>query len=133
MNAWLITVIGAAIIIAAYIRSRRYDRLLKTGKEAEGVVFDFENSRNADGDISSYPVVRFVTDKRQWITKTADVSISYLKQGDKLSVIYNPLNPGDFTIKSTTVAIFPVILAITGALLLVGGAIAILFPGLFNK
>ncbi len=80
----------------------RYDRLRKEGRETEGIVFDIESSNSYNENSNSttyYPIVRFVTDKQDWITEKSEIS-GFYKPGDRVTVVYNPNNPRDFTIKS---------------------------------
>lgn len=63
------------------------DHLLLNGKTADAIIFS--NNRNNKG--MHYPVVRFLTHNKEWITK--ELSIGYnpaKKEGTKIRVIYDP-------------------------------------------
>lgn len=125
----ILIVIGIAFIAGGNLRDKKYKKLLKTGKQADGVIFELATTHQGNID---YPVIRFVTDKQEWITKTADIALSSFKEGDKVTVLYNPANPDDFTIKSATSSLINPLFIIIGALLVVAGIAVFLFPRLMQ-
>lgn len=70
-----------------------------------------------NGTISYYPVICFVTDKQEWITKKATVSGVY-QPGDKLTVVYYPDNPSEFFIRSGNTYTVIIIMILAGILFL---------------
>ncbi|SHH28872.1 Protein of unknown function [Chryseolinea serpens] len=96
--------ISAGFLILGVYFWQKGNHLLKNGKKAEAIVFsnNFEASHNGGGVY--YPVVRFLTDKQEWITQELSVGTSPKKrEGTKLQVIYDPENPTDVQINSTFV------------------------------
>ncbi len=97
------------MIISLFYKSKTKN-LEKTGERCEGIIFklDYSNSFGSDTTSSSTKnkiTVRFVTNKKEWITEDlhTDFMISYTgqyKEGEKVAVIYNPENPSEFTIET---------------------------------
>jgi hypothetical protein len=87
----LIIVCSAIAIFMGAMQLEKSNHLLATGKKADAVIFSnvFKSNRRA-----GFPVVRFLTDKKEWITQ--ELSIGYYpvkEEGTKLEVIYDPANP----------------------------------------
>src|SRR5882757_5441527 len=85
--------IGA--MTAGILLWQKGNHLLTTGKKAEAIIFKNHYKRGSDIEFDAYyPVVRFLTDKQEWITQ--ELSIGYSpakKEGTKLKVIYDPDDP----------------------------------------
>jgi hypothetical protein len=100
------------------------NHLLTTGKKAKAIIY---KNNSGDGDIY-YPVVRFLTDKQEWITQ--ELSIGYSpakKEGTKLEVIYDPDEPTNVEINSTfQLEILPRMLVVIGVCGLVFGVLELL-------
>ena len=98
----LLIIISLAVIVIAIIALSKYKKISTNGIEADAIIFDIESSP-ANGDTTiTFPIVRFVTEKNEWITQKAAVSIipySY-KKGQSVVVVYCKDNPSDFFIKS---------------------------------
>jgi len=77
--------------------------MIANGMEAEGIIFDMVTRSGAYGG-ANHPVVRFLTRDDVWITETYDIgsSVTFLKRGEKLNVIYNPEDPKEFILKTDT-------------------------------
>ncbi len=67
------------------------------------------------------PVIRFVTNKQEWITKTSNMSLPSAKKGDKVTVIYDPENPQNFVVKTSYTNLFVAIFTIGGILAILAG------------
>jgi len=86
------------------------ESLEKTGERCEGIIFKLGYSNSLGSDAGGSVVkdkitVRFVTNKKEWITEdlNIDFMIAYTgqyKEGEKVEVIYNPENPSEFTIET---------------------------------
>ena len=86
------------------------ENLVKTGERCEGIIFKLEYSNSFGSDTTNPTTknkitVRFVTNKKEWITEdlNTDFIISFIgqyKEGEKVAVIYNPDNPSEFTIET---------------------------------
>jgi hypothetical protein len=70
-----------------------------------------------------YPVVRFLTDKQEWITQELNTGYSPAKkEGTKLEIIYDPNDPQSIQINSAfQLKILPRLLIIAGIVLLLFG------------
>jgi hypothetical protein len=119
-------IIAAIIIVVGVMFWNKGGYLLENGKKAGATIIDsvFEQSR--DGGGVHYPVVRFLTDKQEWITKQLDVGYSPAKKtGTKVEVIYDPEEPTNVAINSVfMLAILPRLFVCFG---IVGFVLGILF------
>lgn len=98
----IILIISFGFLIVGTIFWQRGNHLLKNGKKAEAIIFknNFQPSSSGGGG-TYYPVVRFLTEKQEWITQ--ELSIGYSpakKEGTKLQVIYDPEEPTSVEINS---------------------------------
>ncbi len=74
--------------------------LLAKGKKAKAIIFKNNFRSGSDGGVY-YPVVRFLTDKQEWITQELNIGYSPAKlEGTKVEVIYNPDEPTTVEINS---------------------------------
>jgi hypothetical protein len=102
MNSELVILLtSSGFLIAGTILWQKGNHLLKNVKTADAIIFknNFQSSRSAG---LYYPVVRFLTEKQEWITQ--ELSIGYLtakEEGTKLRVIYDPEEPTNVEINST--------------------------------
>jgi cell shape-determining protein MreD len=95
-------ILSFVVILIAIITLTKYKKISATGIEAEGVIFDMESSSTSSDATVTYPIIRFLTEKNEWITQKASVSIipgSY-KKGQTITVVYLKDNPTAFFIKS---------------------------------
>lgn len=107
---YLIIIIGIVSIIISLLRKTKPDNLEKIGARCEGIIFKLGYKNTAGSSLNDSMVkdkitVRFVTEKKQWITEdlNTDYMIAYTgqyKEGDKVVVIYNPDKPSEFTIET---------------------------------
>lgn len=116
--------IGAVLIWLSIKNQSKYKQLLNSGERSEGIVFDLGKNKNSDSN-AQYPIIRFLTKKEVWITKRVDLGISFstYKQGDKVSVIYNPEKPEEFMLESKWQMIASQVLLALGIISLVVGII----------
>ncbi|MBN8721261.1 MAG: DUF3592 domain-containing protein [Sediminibacterium magnilacihabitans] len=90
------------LVLAAIVTLTKYKKISNSGVEVEGIVFDLESSSTTNSPTLTFPVIRFLTKKNEWITQKASVSIipgSY-KKGQKITVVYQIDKPTVFFIKS---------------------------------
>ena len=97
----IILLLSFGFLIIGTILWQKGNHLLANGKKADAIVFknNFQ-SGSSDGGMY-YPVVRFLTEKKEWITQ--ELSIGYSpakKEGTKLQVIYDPEEPTNVEINS---------------------------------
>jgi hypothetical protein len=113
MGELLILVTSAVLIILGAYLSQKGAQLSIRGKQTEAIIFknNFESSSGV-----YFPVVRFLTDKNEWISTELNVGYSpALTEGTKLEVIYDPEDPTIVEVDSKAqLRILPVILAAFG-------------------
>lgn len=98
----IILLISFGFLLVGTILWQKGNHLLTNGKIADAVIFknNFQPSRSGGG--TYYPVVRFLTDKHEWITQELSIGYSPAKEeGTKLQVIYDPEDPTKVEINST--------------------------------
>ena len=113
----IILAISIVVITVGIFLWQKGTHLPTTGKKAKAVIFknNYSSRTGTDGG-TYYPVVRFLTDKQEWITQ--ELSIGYSpakKEGTELEVIFDPEDPSNVEINSTfQLEILPRILVIIG-------------------
>lgn len=102
--------------------------LLETGKKAKAIIFKNNSGSNTGGSAVYYPVVRFLTDKQEWITQELSAGHTLAqKEGTKVDVIYDPDDPTNVEINSLfQLKIRPGIFIVTGFCGLVVGILELL-------
>ncbi len=108
-------IIAVSMVYAGGIAWQRNEFLLRYGNKAEGIIF-----KNNLVKGMYYPVVRFLTDKHEWITEELNTGYQRArKEGEKLEILYNPENPIQFEVNSTYhLQIIPVLFMAAGLILL---------------
>lgn len=115
-------VIGTGILFIC-----RYKNISSNGTETEGIIYDFSSTPITNSITSnatkSFPIVRFLTEKNEWITEKASVSFipSSYKKGQKITVVYLVDNPTVFFIKSSQTKFVLTTMITIGSLLLIYG------------
>lgn len=87
-------------LVIMYKQRQEMQPFLKSGKKAEGVVFERKESGRFSDHQGYEPVIRFVTEDKTWITGTAlfTITSSFIKQGQKINVLYDPKDPQRFMV-----------------------------------
>ena len=87
--------LGGAISVFSFFKFReKRKRIIDNGIEVEGIIYEFDGiSINAQ---TSYPLIRFVTKEGLWITEKGDWTSTSLKEGVKVTVVYNSNDPKEF-------------------------------------
>lgn len=107
---YVLMAVGLTLVLYALINSDKKAKLRDSGLEAEGIVFDVQNQRDYTfeneimkefQDRSKNIIVRFVTNKLEWVTAPIDQDFQMFytwqySQGDKVKVFYDPENPNNF-------------------------------------
>ena len=120
----IVLIVSSIFIVVGVTLWLRGNHLLKNGKKADAIIFENNfNSTSSDGGMY-YPVVRFVTEKKEWITQELRIGYFPAKpEGTKLEVIYDKDNPTNVEINSRTqLEILPrifVSIGITGIIFLI--------------
>lgn len=127
MEGIIIIAIGIALSYVGFKLQSKVKRIAKNGIQTEGVVFDTVQSSNIES-MAKYPIIRFVTLEKEWITETYNISTvpGLLKKGQKITVIYNPDNPKEFFVKSVVTSLAPVFTIAMAIIILSIGACKIL-------
>ncbi len=95
----IILLISSGLLVVGVSLLKKANHLLTNGKKAHAIVF--KNNSSTSGGGTYYPVVRFLTDKQEWITKELSIGYSPAKpEGTKLTVIYDPADPTNVEINS---------------------------------
>src|SRR4051812_45345808 len=102
-------------ITVGVILWRRGSRILNSGNKSVATIVENIYSADADGGVY-YPVIRFMTDKNETVTKELSIGFFPARRiGKKLSVIYDPVNPIDVvTYPGLQLAIIPRVLVGAG-------------------
>lgn len=108
------------------LRKKR-ERLKASGIAAEGIVVDLKTVGNHE-----QPVIRFKTLQNELVTKEYEIgfNVGQLKQGQKLDIYYNSINPLDFVLDTKVEKWLPIIFMIVGFLFVIILLIS-LFTGVF--
>lgn len=97
----IILLISSVFLIVGTVIWQKGNHLMTNGKVADAIIFknNYQPSRSGGG--TYYPVVRFLTDKQEWITQELSIGYSPAKEeGTKLQVIYDPEDPTKVEINS---------------------------------
>lgn len=133
MIARQIVFLSLVAITIGVILWREGRRILTRGKLSEATIVKniyypneltpILNALGLDDDESGayYPVIQFMTDKNELITKQLAIGFNPPRSvGKKLSVIYNPNNPSDIvTYPRTQLEIIPRLLVSIGVIVLI--------------
>ncbi len=111
MEEIVIIAIGIALFYLAFKFRSNIKNIAKNGEQVEGIVFDIVEDNNPQSQ-AKYPIIRFVTSNKEWITEQYNISTlpGLFKKGQKLSIVYNPDNPKEFFVKSAINSIAPILL-----------------------
>ena len=121
IQALALIILAITVIVIAIFTLNKYKKISATGVESEGIVFEIESSTTSINTTTlTYPIVRFLTRKNEWITQKASVSIvpSTYKKGQKIKVVYLEDKPTEFFIKSPLTNTIFALMIFIGLLLL---------------
>ena len=110
---------GGAIIAGAYLWIKGNILILK-GKKVDALVYANRHQYNpTNSKLGLYfPVVRFLTDDKEWITKKLEVGFNPpLEEGSRIKIIYDPDDPEYLQIDN------PFMLELLPRILVAGGMI----------
>ena len=139
--------IGVMLVVFGLSKRTQRHELLKKGIKTEGVVFRMEKkndnplivSKDPNGFKSAsvfyYPVIRYVTREKEWITQAYDVSVSSFGQyneGDEVVVFYDPSDNNKFIIDDTSTKLMGPILIIIGIACMLGTIVYYFFPNIIT-
>jgi len=114
----IVLLIGIIFLIIGFFKRRQRKYFFQKGIKTEGVVLRIEKRHDGlqNDDVLYYPVVRYVTKEKDWITEKYSIglySFAY-KEGDKVSVFYQPDEPIKFIIDDTSTSLIGPLLIIMG-------------------
>jgi hypothetical protein len=123
-NELVLFVAGAIFTIIGIRKIYKRRKLVKTGIKVAGVVFRMEEEFKVKS-FSYYPVIRYVTLEKEWITERYDVGSSpaAYKEGDTVKVIYDTVDNKQFIIDSWQAKLFEFLFLIGGVSLIIGAII----------
>ena len=97
----LLIVAGLFILIGTKLWQKGNHLQLK-GKKAKAIIFKNNLKQSGASAGMYYPVVRFTTDKQEWITQELNIGYSPpVPEGEQLEVIYDPDDPTTVEINSS--------------------------------
>ncbi|MFT3823133.1 MAG: DUF3592 domain-containing protein [Chitinophagaceae bacterium] len=99
-------ILGPIFTYIAYYALKKRTSALTKGCRTEGVICIAEKRHALSGKNKKVTTVRFLTEDQGWIQKDAPDHVTFMKDGDKVQVIYNPSDPGDFVIQGPQVPVF---------------------------
>ena len=128
---YFLILMGIISIMTALFSTSVTEKLAKTGERCEGIIFSVEysgNNFNDDKTVTKDKItVRFVTQKQEWITGdlNTDFMITWtgqFKEGQTVTVLYDPNNPSEFTIETKqSPQVAKIIFSLAGIVLLALG------------
>jgi Protein of unknown function (DUF3592) len=97
------------MVLFPLLSKNRGNRLTSIGLRSEGIIFKLDyqptgSMQHDDTVTKNKSTVRFVTQTKEWITADLDTNGLFLypgqfKEGQPVSVRYDPANPTDFTLE----------------------------------
>lgn len=110
--------IFAIIMLIGVKLHQKMAYLKRNGKKTRAVIFKNNFKRSGASGGLYYPVVRFTTETKEWITQELDVGFLPAKpEGTKMEVIYDPDEPTNVAINSSVqLEILPRLLIAIGAI-----------------
>ena len=113
----IVAIISLITFLAGAKLRQKGNYLLAHGRKTEAVIFTNNYKSDSNGGMY-YPVVRFTTEKNEWITQELSIGFNPAKpQGTKLQVIYDPDDPKEVAINSTLyLEIIPLLLISIGCI-----------------
>lgn len=115
---------GTFLVVLGIGKLNERRKLLKNGAKVEGIVFSLEEEWGVGKERSKlyYPVIRFVTIEKEWVTKrygTGTNPTAY-NEGDRVIVIYDKVDNEHFIIDNITTKLLGPVCVIIGILLMIG-------------
>jgi hypothetical protein len=124
-------ILGITLMVVSFVKQDYHKDLMKTGKHAEGIVFDqsvrTDTSSSSNVLLNTDIVIRFTTEDKTWITGTMNQTFSTFftgqyKVGQKVDVYYDPQKPSRFYVHTSQSPILArVLMFVVGLVLLLSG------------
>ncbi len=104
MDSYVLIVLVSLVSLIIGVKFwQKGNLLIETGITTSGTIFK-NNFKGAAGFSHGmyYPVVRFLTERKEWITQELSIGRNPpIKEGSKVTVIYDPEDPTNVDIRST--------------------------------
>jgi hypothetical protein len=115
--------IAFALILIAGKMILNIRKINKNGINAEGIIFDLHQSIDIENNYATsvYPIVRFLTKNKEWITKPTNIGVfpGIYKQGKAVQIVYQENNPNNFYIKDRITQIIPFLMLMVALFLII--------------
>ena len=131
MSFLFFIILGIFLMVVSFVKQDYHKDLMKTGKHAEGIVFDqsvrTDTSSSSNALLNTDIVIRFTTEDKTWITGTMNQTFSTFftgqyKVGQKVDVYYDPQKPSRFYVHTSQSPILArVLMFVVGLVLLLSG------------
>lgn len=122
---WIFAIIGIALIVAGIVWLVSIEGFKKNAIETEGTITRIDITTNSEDEDQYSAVVEFTVDG---ITYTGSVGYTAgMKEGDAVTIYYNPNDPQDFQDNSNSIVAVVVFLGLGAACSFVG-----FFPLIFK-
>jgi len=101
MTPYILIIAGLIGALLSIFKTTKNKILIQSGQKTEGIIFDQRASSFDNNNTNDKVVVRFVTDKQEWITKEIDQDFAVFftgqyKKGDRITIFYDRNNPNNF-------------------------------------
>jgi hypothetical protein len=131
MTFFFFIILGIVLMVVSFVNQDYHKELMKTGKYAEGIVFDqsvrTDTSSSTNSLLNTEIVIRFTTEDKTWITGTMNQTFSTFftgqyKVGQKVDVYYDPEKPSRFFVHTKQSPILArVLMFVVGLFFLLSG------------
>jgi Protein of unknown function (DUF3592) len=123
----IVFVVSIIFLMIGISQWKKGNHLMRHGRKATAIIFENKKDNSGTDGPMYYPVVRFQTDKQEWVTRELSVGYSTPeKVGTKIKIIYDPEDPTSFETNSTFhLEILPRLLVAIGICGLVFGVLEV--------
>jgi Protein of unknown function (DUF3592) len=122
-----LVLMGLAVIVMIQKNRSKISHLIKNGARTEGTVIGHSTTAEKNNN-TVFPIIQFITNNQQSIRVASKEGFlpGRAKKGKKLSVIYDPTNPQDFTIELPKEKLMYITVLCGGILFMLTGILLIL-------
>ena len=124
-------IIGIVFIVVCVLVTNNNNEFMKTAIETTGKITDVYVSRDSDGDTTRDVYVAFEVNGEEY-SGHSSYSSSGMREGQDITIYYNPNNPNDFKVGGE-VAFITIIFGILGGVFFLIGVIPVVFDIFKNK
>ncbi|MFK7951719.1 MAG: DUF3592 domain-containing protein [Ekhidna sp.] len=105
----ILAFVSGGLMILGVFFWKKSDYLVKHGRKAEARIFknNFRRMTTSSEGGVYFPVVRFLTDKKEWITQELDIGYNPPKgEGEIVEILYDPDDPTYIQLNTMFILIF---------------------------